>query len=74
MVGCRRTGVYSKMMSDKEFDRVRKVYSSYGRLEGTLSSIVYLIGMGLIKDVKEVQEVIETRLRKEKKKGLFGNS
>ena len=55
------------MMNDKTFERIRKVYISCGRLEGTLLSIVSLIDMGLITDLKQVVEVIESRLRKEKK-------
>ena len=54
-------------MNDKTFERIRKVYISCGRLEGTLLSIVSLIDMGLITDLKQVVEVIESRLRKEKK-------
>ncbi|MAH46979.1 hypothetical protein CMI37_14210 [Candidatus Pacearchaeota archaeon] len=59
------------MMNDKTFERIRKVYISCGRLEGTLLSVVSLINMGLITDLKQVVEVIESRLRKEKKEGIL---
>ena len=62
------------MMSDKENERISKVYCSYGRLEGTLSGLVILISKGLVTDVKQIRDIIESRLRKEKKEGLFGNS
>ena len=54
-------------MNDETFERIRKVYISCGKMEGTLLSIVSLIDMGLITDLKQVVEVIESRLRKEKK-------
>ena len=62
------------MMSNEENDRMSRVYCSYGRLEGTLSGLVILISKGLVTDVKEIRDIIESRLRKEKKEGLFGNS
>ena len=40
---------------------------AYGRLEGTLKSIVELIDAGLIRDLTTVNELIESRLRKEQK-------
>ena len=40
---------------------------AYGRLEGTLKSIVQLIDSGLIRDLTTVNELIESRLRKEQK-------
>ena len=61
-------------MNDETFERIRKVYISCGRLEGTLLSIVSLIDMGLITDLKQVVEVIESRLRKEKKEGVSSDS
>ena len=42
----------------------------YGRLEGTLKSIIQLIDTGLIRDLTTVNELIESRLRKEKKEGI----
>ena len=62
------------MMSNEENDRMSRVCCSYGRLEGTLSGLVILISKGLVTDVKEIRDIIESRLRKEKKEGLFGNS
>ena len=53
-------------MNNKSFERIREVYRSCGRLEGTLLSIINLIDIGLITDLNQVVEVIESRLRKEK--------
>ena len=42
----------------------------YGRLWGTMSSIVILIDSGLVKDLDAVVEMIESRFRKEKKEDI----
>ena len=61
-------------MNDETFERIRKVYISCGKMEGTLLSIVSVINMGLITDLKQVVEVMESRLRKEKKEGVSSDS
>ena len=57
-------------MTNNQLARITKLNIGYGRLEGTLKMIVKCIDAGLIRDLTTVKELIESRLRKEKKEGL----
>ena len=62
------------MINGKELKRTLLWAKGYGRLQGTLKSIIQLIDSGLIRDLSTVSEVIESRLRKEKKEAINSDS
>ena len=62
------------MINGKELERTLLWAKGYGRLQGTLKSIIQLIDSGLIRDLNTVSEVIESRLRKEKKEAINSDS
>ena len=62
------------MINKKELNRTLLWAKGYGRIQGTLKSIIQLIDSGLIRDLSTVSEFIESRLRKEKKEAINSGS
>ena len=52
-------------MISNEFERTLLWAKGYGRLQGTLKSIVSLIDAGMIQNLDTVVEFVESRLKKE---------
>ena len=65
-----KKNIIAESIMNKEFNTSLEWAKGYGRLEGTLKSIIQLIDTGLIRDLTTVNELIESRLRKEKKERI----